>query len=584
MTEYLVPDVYVNEESSLPPSITQVSTAIPAFIGYTEKGFENTPKAVAINSLLEYETIFGGPDRSQFSVTTTTTTDGQTQIKDIEVTPSDFLLYYAIRHYFDNGGGRCYIVSVGNYKKESQKITAIEIVGGVSALEANDEPTLIVCPEAIKLVKSSKSEQNKVLYDYADYIKFAEAVFKQCNALEQHCTENRFAIFDVPQMSGVEGDATAFREKVNADCLKYGAAYYPYLQTSINHYYEDSDVKIVYVLDFEAKVDLQDATQALKVSYRGSSKAPQVLIEEKGTEPIKFSIDNSVLSIAFKSGGAPTAEALLAAWASVSNKAGFDLTVDSKNKNKLIKPIGKTALTVMSSKVLPAKLVPAKKAIAEDESLADFKSISLELYHQIKARLDDQRVILPPSGAIAGIYAKTDRDRGVWKAPANVLVTSVIGPTIRLTDAQQAMLNVDKITGKSINAIRSFTGKGTLVWGARTLDGSSNEWRYVPVRRLFNTIEASAKKATYFAVFEPNVAITWLKVRTMIESYLNTLWRQGALAGSTPEQAFFVKVGLGQTMTADDINNGYMKVKIGIAAVRPAEFIILTFSHKLQEA
>ena len=191
---------------------------------------------------------------------------------------------------------------------------------------------------------------------------------------------------------------------------------------------------------------------------------------------------------------------------------------------------------------------------------------------------------LPASGAVAGIYARVDRDRGVWKAPANVSVNSVSAPSVKITHEQQAGLNVDASTGKSINVIRSFAGKGILVWGARTLAGNDNEWRYVPVRRLYIFIEESVKKATEFVVFEPNTATTWVRVKAMIENFLTSLWREGALAGAKPEQAFFVKVGLGETMTSQDILEGRMNVEIGLAAVRPAEFIILKFSHKLQES
>src|SRR5699024_9587603 len=126
-------------------------------------------------------------------------------------------------------------------------------------------------------------------------------------------------------------------------------------------------------------------------------------------------------------------------------------------------------------------------------------------------------------------------------------------PAVKITSEDQQDLNVDPNTGKSVNAIREFTGKGTLVWGARTLAGNDNEWRYVPVRRFFNMVEESVKKSTYWAVFEPNDANTWVKVRTMIENYLTQLWRDGALAGAKPDQAFFVKVGLGLTMTQQDI-------------------------------
>jgi phage tail sheath protein FI len=123
-----------------------------------------------------------------------------------------------------------------------------------------------------------------------------------------------------------------------------------------------------------------------------------------------------------------------------------------------------------------------------------------------------------------------------------------------------------------------------MVWGARTLAGNDNEWRYVNVRRLFIMIEESAKKSSSFAVFEANDASTWLKVKGMLEGYLHGLWEQGALQGPTPEAAFYASVGLGKTMTAQDVLEGRMIVEIGIAAVRPAEFIVLRFSHKLPEA
>jgi len=185
---------------------------------------------------------------------------------------------------------------------------------------------------------------------------------------------------------------------------------------------------------------------------------------------------------------------------------------------------------------------------------------------------------------MAGIYASVDNSRGVWKAPANVALNSVIKPTVVITDQQQNDLNVDTNGGKSINAIRSFIGKGTLVWGARTLAGNDNEWRYISVRRFFNMVEESVKKSTAWVVFEPNDANTWTKVRSMIENYLTLKWREGALAGAKPDEAFFVNCGLGQTMTSQDILNGLLIVEIGMAVVRPAEFIILRFSRKMQKS
>lgn len=185
---------------------------------------------------------------------------------------------------------------------------------------------------------------------------------------------------------------------------------------------------------------------------------------------------------------------------------------------------------------------------------------------------------------MAGVYAKVDSTSGVFKAPANTGLNYVDSPVIKISNKRQDELNVDPASGKSINVIRSFTGKGTLVWGARTLDGNSNEWRYISVRRFFNMVEESVKKATERFVFEPNTANTWVRVQTMIENFLNQQWQDGALAGSKPEEAYYVSVGLNKTMSAQDILEGRMIVEIGMAAVRPAEFIVLRFSHKLQEA
>ncbi|MEI6750917.1 MAG: phage tail sheath C-terminal domain-containing protein, partial [Bacteroidota bacterium] len=215
-----------------------------------------------------------------------------------------------------------------------------------------------------------------------------------------------------------------------------------------------------------------------------------------------------------------------------------------------------------------------------DQSLA----LSFPVYKSILAGVGNSLTTMPPSGAVVGVYAATDRTRGVWKAPANISLANVVAPSVIFTKSDLEKLNVDDVAGKSINAIRAFPGKGTLIYGARTLAGNDNEWRYISVRRFFNMVEESTKNATEAFVFEPNDANTWVKVQAMIENFLVTLWRQGALQGIKPEHAFYVAVGLGKTMTALDILEGRMIVEIGLAAVRPAEFIILRFSHKMAES
>jgi phage tail sheath protein FI len=188
--------------------------------------------------------------------------------------------------------------------------------------------------------------------------------------------------------------------------------------------------------------------------------------------------------------------------------------------------------------------------------------------------------LLPPSGAMAGVFTSTDTTRGVWNAPANVGIAALIEPTIPISDEQQEDLNVPT-GGRAVNAIRTFPGRGPLVWGARTLDSNSNDWRYIQVRRTMIYVEQSVKTALNSFVFAPNTASTWTTVTSMIESFLHGLWSSGGLMGAAPSEAYGVKCGLGSTMTPDDILNGTMIVHIVLQMVHPAEFIELVFKQQM---
>ena len=183
----------------------------------------------------------------------------------------------------------------------------------------------------------------------------------------------------------------------------------------------------------------------------------------------------------------------------------------------------------------------------------------------------------PPSGAMAGIYARVDNTRGVWKAPANEVVRNATGLSVHYNEAEQGKLNP-----KGINLIRSLPGMGIRVWGARTCSSDGN-WKYINVRRLFIYLEESIKANTSWAVFEPNDENLWSRVSGTIRVFLTTLWRDGALTGSTSDEAFFVNVGK-STMTQDDILNGRLICVIGVAPVRPAEFVIFRITQKMEDA
>lgn len=544
---YTTPGVYVEEISTFPPSVAEVSTAVPAFLGYTARGPALRP--TRITTLMEYEQSFGGaPDLLT----------GAAVGADGTVTPAvaadSALLYYSLRMYFDNGGGPCYIVSLGGYSA----VPALDdFKKGLQALQREDEPTLIVMPDATRLGASD----------------FSVA----CGAALDHCglMRDRFAILDLKAGQKAED----FRTAVSSDYLSYGAVYTPYLGTALAPSYREDAVTVTGVPDPSAPVPGSEAVVfeatvgGLKVTFTGTgSDTPKVEILG-GQAALGFTIkpQGPTLSVGLDDPTKKASADVIAKWATVADKGGF--TVEKTSA---------ADVTLAAEAALTRRPAPAPQPVTV--KLAQLADTRTGIYNQIKAALGRQRLALPPSGAIAGIYARVDRDRGVWKAPANVAVSSVISLTQTLTDEEQGRLNVDPTSGKSINAIRSFVGRGTLVWGARTLAGNDNEWRYVPVRRLFIMIEESTKKATAFAVFEPNVAGTWLKVKAMIESFLYSLWERGALAGSKPESAYFVNVGLGTTMTAQDILEGRMIVEIGVAAVRPAEFIVLRFTHKLQEA
>jgi len=544
MPTYKTPAVYVEEISTLPPSVAAVSTAIPAFLGYTEVSTgKPTPQVAQISTLLEYVSLFGGPQLNPIRVA-----NSGSSLSPAVPNPT-FLMYYAVSHYFMNGGGACYVLSLGDYTSAPAKA---DFVGGLAALEKEDEPTLILLTDAVNLSAT-------------DYHDLCQQSLAQCNKLG-----NRFCIFDVKDKPGATDHGIQdFRDQTGTNYLKYGAAYYPYLQTSLNVQYRDDQVTVDGGDPAAVVWDKTLDPKGITVKYVGTDTPRITIVQDATATAPAFSVATGTLTV--KVAAAPAGTAIVTAWSafkSPQNARGFDIVVAGD---------GSATLAFQNNLALDKKGAAAA-------SLAAIQTTNTALYQQAKAALSNFTVTLPPSAAVAGIYASVDRDRGVWKAPANVSVSSVIGPVVKITNDQQEGLNVDPTGGKSVNAIRAFTGKGTLVWGARTLAGNDNEWRYVPVRRLFSMIEESSRKSTAFAVFEPNDLTTWLKVKGMIESFLYSLWSQGALAGSTPDAAYFVNVGLGKTMTAQDVLEGRMIVEIGAAAVRPAEFIVLRFMHKLQQA
>ena len=537
MPTYKTPGVYVEEISTMPPSVAEVETAIPAFIGFTEKGILNLPKK--ITSLKEYEDYFGGADpETGITVIIDNEKDPNDGTKTIEKVvdvlikePSNNVMYYAMQLYYANGGGPCFIVSAGNYA-QSGAANAATYINAIDASSKEDEPTLIVLPDAPFCLDTAEN-----------YYTVMNHALKECARLG-----DRFTIIDVIADGDADASIQQFRDKISANEneVKYGASYFPYLNTDVGYSYDEKADNTFSVLssDSDDAGSFDDASKNAKQARGLASQA------KKDADKLKKKADS--LDAADPNKQQATDDA----------KAAADNFADLDKKATQLE----TAAGNMEKKLQPKKFT-------------DLNNLS---QNQVKQKIDDLGIRLTPCAAIAGVYATVDSARGVWKAPANVSLALVSSTTATITNYDQESMNVDVVAGKSVNAIRPFTGKGVMVWGARTLDGNSNEWRYINVRRFFNMVEESVQKSTYWAVFEPNDKNTWVKVRAMIENYLILKWKDGALAGAKPDDAFFVRVGLGETMSPDDVLNGMMIIEIGMAAVRPAEFIVLKFSHKMQ--
>jgi len=600
------PGVYIEEIPLFPASIAGVATAVPAFMGYVEKA-ENNGVGIPLNtptritSFLEYETIFGKGQSQAFTIGINDITSAPVQrvISVVKGAESLFKLYYNMQMYFSNGGGPCYIVPVGLYSGAT--VTLAPMQAGLTAIAKVDEPTLLLFPDAVSLSLANR----KVIYDDA---------LAQCEKLK-----DRFTIMDVSHngTNTVFADATDFRNTtVGPDNLKYGASYYPFLNTTLGFSLNENLISIttqttqtppaaaVAVADSATSINFFNGIETLLFKIQqgfinakmevvnltnvstsiGEITAAQTAFNAAITaaisdlKPATFTSSVTVVNNDINTGNFNTVTTAYNA-ASPPTRAQADALTAAYNQ--LISEI-LTVRTIAYTTLNSAIILPLSALVIG--SLANLKNVNPALYNTISAQIASYSVQLNPSGAMAGIYARVDNERGVWKAPANVGVRSITGPSINVTNSEQDDLNVDATSGKSINVIRSFTGRGTLVWGARTLAGNDNEWRYINVRRLFTYVEESTQEATAFVVFEPNTANTWQKVKGMIEAFLTSIWRDGALAGATTKEAYFVRVGLGVTMTAQDILEGRMIVEIGMAAVRPAEFIILKFEHKLQES
>ena len=574
MAEYLSPGVYVEEYDSGAVPMQGVSTSTAGFIGLAQRG-PVVGKPQLVTSFADYKRAFGG------------------YLSEAKFGEARFLPY-AVEQFFINGGSRAYIMRVAAEGAAAAKATA-----GVLQIEAAN-PGEWGNKIRVTVEASSKAKTQVIAVNGADLkLKNAEG-FNQGDVVELFDGKAKAYATIVSSLDNIVTlDAPC---TLNVADEKIGTPKY------IKTCELTLTVKLDDVVETYANVSLcPEAGNFVSARARKSdlvtiavteAKAPAAPKEGKdekapapakaGVTPIELVGGAAVIALAGGSDG-KVANVNPSVYMGADNGPGkrSGLAAFLENVDVSIMAIpGVTAPEVQAALIAHCENCKSCFAILDvpidrkkTNDVVEFRDMYdttyAAMYHPWLEMFDPlakRSAYFPPSGAMAGIYARTDNERGVHKAPANEIVRGCTGLSCNYNEGEQDILNP-----KGVNLIRAFTGRGIRVWGARTMS-SNGLWKYVNVRRLYIYIEESIKANTNWVVFEPNSEVLWGRVTRTIEMFLATCWRSGALAGSTPSEAYFVECGP-TTMTQDDIDNGRLICNIGIAAVKPAEFVIFRITQ-----
>lgn len=583
MAEYLSPGVYVEEFDSGIKAMEGVGTSTAGFVGMAQKGpVRGLP--VLLTSMADYQRRFGGYLAER--------TYG-----DMRYLP------YAVEQFFNNGGSTCYVMRVcgdagsakGIYAGEDKDNPILEFTAAnpgawgnrlqarlVSVLKSRMQVTEadreqmkftvkdgtgfqngdMVCVQTIATTEADGQTEVSVTLSY-HYVKQAEGnTLTLEGSLAEAAADAEFFLY-LLEWNVTVGDDTAAEQYEGVS-----------LNPARSNYMEQAMVKSQLVT---VQVRAEKVTEM--GSLLGNVKEPviPILFEGGGDGEIKQSqAENAKLYIG--EDGSPDQRTGLMAFKTLQDVSIMaipgitDKSVQSALVSHCENMGNRFAILDMP--------LDAKEVSALQEFRENVDSGYAAMYHPWLLCYDplaNRNGYLPPSGSMAEIYGRTDNTRGVHKAPANEVVRNCTGLSVKYNEAEQGKLNP-----KGINLIRQLPGQGIRVWGARTCSSDGN-WKYVNVRRLFIFIEESIKTNTNWAVFEPNDELLWSRVEGTIRVFLTTQWRNGALAGSSAEEAFFINIGK-STMTEDDILNGRLICVIGVAPVRPAEFVIFRITQKMESA
>ena len=560
MAEYFSPGVYVEEYDNSPRSIEGVGTSTAGFVGMAEKGpVSGIPQLVT--SFKSFRQQFGG-FLSEFKY-------GEYRY-----------LANSVEQFFNNGGTRCYVMRVA----PQDAVPASADKGVVKFIAANPGKwgdKIQVALTTVKKVKMQLIEKTPVGYK----AKKTEG-FREGDVVEYNGTFHKIkAILD---------DVVVFDDKMPDSAVDNGTVpkNFVYLVTF--------DLMVTAGDDSETYTDMTLNNQSPAFIANRMKHSAIVKLEVKDTDkalsPVESILGKGITSGAFLlAGGSDGSIAKVKAGTFIGedggpgNRTGLQAFIENSTISMIAVP-GVTDPEVVVALVAHCENLKNRFAVIDmpgdmykTEDLIRYRglidSTYAAMYHpwiQVLDRSTGNAGFIPPSGAIMGVYSRTDIARGVHKAPANETIFCT-GLKTNYNKDEQDILNPE-----GINLIRSFPGQGIRVWGARTAS-SNSAFKYVNVRRLFIFVEESIKANTNWVVFEPNDQMLWQRVALTVSSFLDGLWRNGMLAGSTASESYFVEIGT-STMTRDDIMNGRLICNIGIAPSRPAEFVIFRVTQHTSEA
>ncbi|MDR2163250.1 MAG: phage tail sheath subtilisin-like domain-containing protein [Clostridiales Family XIII bacterium] len=561
MAEYLSPGIYVEEYDSSPRSIEGVGTSTAGFVGIAEKG-PTTGVPQLVTSFADYLRQYGGYLSAH--------------------THGDYrFLPYTVEQFFMNGGTRCYISRV--IPTDAKAATGRQ--GILSFTAANEgkwgnRVTIAITGTSKRKLQIVESVSDTVFkaksvvgFKEGDIVTLGEEVNRIVTILENNVTfENAFS-------SDPVDDALVPKTWVYSAELDIAVQSDGYVEN-----YRSVDLNpdsVDYVLRRLAgstivEVDAKPLTDIML-------PIAQIFDEDtdKGIIPLSGGADGTI------------AAANAGTFIGVDNGPGKRTGIESFKENNIVSLIAVPGVTIPEVLVaLTTHCENEKNRFAvidvpvdtvKTDEIAEYREIIdssyAAIYHpwvQVYDHLAQAPAYVPPSGTVLGVYSRTDIERGVHKAPANEIVRST-GLSTNYTSKEQDILNPI-----GVNLIRALPGQGIRVWGARTAS-SDSRFKYVNVRRLFIFVEESIKNSTNWVVFEPNGADLWNRVQMTISSFLEGLYSGGMLAGDTSDQAYFVDIGP-TTMTRDDIENGRLICNVGIAPVKPAEFVIFRVTQFTAEA